>query len=72
MEITKLFEFIQFQKDNFPLEKAYGYKKGDKWTYFSTDQVVEMANKVSCGLLEMGLQPGDKVAMVTYKTVQNG
>lgn len=67
MEVTRLFDFIQFQKQNHPLEKAYGYKHDGKWVYFSTDQILEMANQMSRGLLKLGLKPGDKIATVVYK-----
>lgn len=67
MRPTKLFEYIYYQKNNFPQERAFGYKKDGKWTYFSTDDIIAQANKVSCGLLKMGLKPGDKVATIVYK-----
>ncbi len=67
MEPTKLFDYIYYQKENFPQEKAFGYKKDGKWVYYSTDDIIEQANKVSCGLLKLGLQPGDKVATIVYK-----
>lgn len=67
MEPTRLFEFIQYQKENFPLEKAFGHKKDGEWIYFSTDKIIELGNKVSCGLLKMGVKKGDKIALVVYK-----
>ena len=66
-EITRLFDFIQYQKANHPTEKAFGYKPGNEWVYFSTDQIIDMANQVSCGLLKLGVKPGDKVAVAVYK-----
>lgn len=67
MEVSRLFDFITYQKENYPLEKAFGYKKDGQWVYFSTDQVIERANKIGRGLLKMGLRPGDKVALVSYQ-----
>ncbi len=67
MKPTRLFDFIHYQKENHPLKKAYGYKQNDKWVYFSTDEIIEMANKVSLGLLKLGVKPGDKIALVVYK-----
>ena len=67
MEVTRVFECIYHQKENYPLERAFGYKHNDQWTYFSTDEVIEMANKVSCGLLKMGVKAGDKIALIAYK-----
>ena len=67
MEVTRLFDFIQYQKKHHPQEKAYGYKPDNEWVYFSTDEIIDMANQVSCGLLKLGVQPGDKVALSVYK-----
>lgn len=67
MEVSRLFEYIYYQQENFPLERSLGYNKDGKWTYFSTAEIIEKANKVSHGLLKLGVQPGDKVALVCYK-----
>lgn len=67
MEVRRLFEFIEYQKENYPLEKAFGYKKNGQWVYFSTDQMIAYAGKIGRGLLKLGLQPGDKVALVSYQ-----
>jgi len=67
MEVSRLCDFIHYQKANFPLEKSFGYKKDGKWVYFSTDQMIEMANNMSRGLLKLGLKAGDKIAISSYK-----
>ena len=67
MKPSRIFEFIYVQKDKYPQERAFGHNLNGKWVYYSTDDIINLANKVSCGLLKMGLQPGDKVATVVYK-----
>ncbi|WP_367392509.1 long-chain fatty acid--CoA ligase [Lewinella sp. LCG006] len=68
MEPTRLFDFIQYQKEHFPQAQAIGGCDADgKWVYYSTDEVIEKANQVSRGLLALGVQPGDKIALVVYK-----
>ncbi|MFT5164802.1 MAG: long-chain acyl-CoA synthetase [Saprospiraceae bacterium] len=67
MEVTRLFEYIYYQQENYPLEKSMGYNHNGQWTYFSTAEIIAAANKVSYGLMNLGLQPGDKVALVSYK-----
>jgi len=67
MEPTRLFDFIHYQKANYPQEKAIGQKENGVWKYYSTDEIIEKANKVSRGLIKLGLQPGDKVAVAVYK-----
>ena len=65
--ITRLFEIVDYQSDNFPQKKAIGGKKDDKWRFYSTQEVKDTANKVSLGLLKLGIKPGDKIATITYK-----
>ncbi len=67
MKVTRLFEFIQYQKQNHPLERAFGHKINGEWKYYSTDDIIEMANKVSRGLLKMGVEKGDRVAVIVYE-----
>lgn len=67
MEITRLFEIPYYQQKNVPLDKAIGHRDQDgNWKYWSTDEFINSANKVSKGLLEIGVQKGDKVALISY------
>jgi long-chain acyl-CoA synthetase len=61
---TRLFDFYQYQLDHFPQEDALAGKVEGKWKKYSTQEVIDMANKVSAGLLKKGIQPGDKVAII--------
>lgn len=63
-EKTRLFDFYQFQLKNFPQKVALAGKENGEWQTFSTQEVIEMANKVSSGLLKKGIKPGDKVAII--------
>lgn len=67
MEPKRLFDFIYYQQENHPIQEAFGSRKEDQWTYYSTAKTIELANKVSRGLLKMGVQPGDKVAVAAYQ-----
>lgn len=67
MEVKRLFDCIYHQKENHPLQKSMGYKRDGKWVYHSTDEMIEKANKMSRGLLKLGLKPGDKAAIIAYK-----
>lgn len=64
---SRLFDFIYYQQANFPQEKAFSHKEGDQWVHYSTAKIIELADKVSCGLLKLGVQAGDKIALTTYK-----
>jgi long-chain acyl-CoA synthetase len=67
MEPKRLFDFIFYQLENHPLERAYGSRVNGQWQFISTAQTIEMANKVSRGLIELGVQPGDKIALAVYQ-----
>ncbi len=67
MKPTRLFDFIYHQLDNEPLEKSFGSKDNGSWKYMSTKEVVETAEQAACGLLDLGLEAGDKIALVSYK-----
>ncbi len=63
--VTRLFDFIQYQKDNYPLEVALAGKENGEWITYSTDEVINLGNKLSRALLSLGVQPGDKIALVS-------
>lgn len=68
MEPTRLFDFIHYQQLHCPLQRCVGGKNASgQWEYYSTEQVISMANQVSRGLIALGVQPGDKIALVVYK-----
>ncbi|MFT6149973.1 MAG: long-chain acyl-CoA synthetase, partial [Saprospiraceae bacterium] len=67
MDCTRLFEIPYYQLKYFPQAKSIIGKKDDKWAHYSTQEFVDAANKISLGLLKLGVKPGDKVAVVTYK-----
>lgn len=64
---TRLFDFIHHQQAHSPLKEAFGHRTEEGWQYFSTEEVIELANQVSRGLLALGVQKGDKIGMVTYQ-----
>ena len=43
---------------------ALGYKSGGDWIGISTQEVGETVRRLSCGMVEMGLKPGEKVGIV--------
>jgi long-chain acyl-CoA synthetase len=65
--ITRIFDLLEQYRTLYPIDDALAYKKtsGKNWVKYSSDEYVENANNVSCGLLRMGYQPGDKIAMIS-------
>ena len=63
----RLFDYIQGQLDDHPLEKCIGRKEGNDWKFWSTQELVDSAHRLASGLITLGLKKGDKVSMVAYK-----
>ncbi len=65
---TRLFDFIYYQQTHFPQKRAFNYRhEGKEIASYSTEQIIELANQVSCGLLALGLKPGDTIGTITAK-----
>lgn len=66
MEIKRLFDLLTYQLSKYPKEDALAKKENGVWVKYSTQQFVDMANKISLGLLELGITREDKVAIVSW------
>ncbi|MCB0662792.1 MAG: AMP-binding protein, partial [Saprospiraceae bacterium] len=67
MEIKRLFDYMYAQLENAPLDVSFAYKPNDTWVSFSTKDMIDKARALSKGLIALGIQPGDKIGLVTYK-----
>ena len=61
----RLFDFIYYQLEHYPLEPMMTSKIGTEWVSISTQEFVDQMNRVSRGLLALGVKPGDRVALIT-------
>lgn len=67
-QITRLFDVIHYQLAHCPQARSVGGKTTDgQWQYYSTQEMIDLANKVSLGLLKLGVKPGDKIAQCVYQ-----
>ncbi len=66
MNPTRLFEYLEYQKKNYPLEKAFGSKLSGEWKFFSTDDMLNLSHNLASGLIDLGIKEGDKVGVVAY------
>jgi long-chain acyl-CoA synthetase len=70
MNVTKVFDILDHQFENFPLQKAVCGKKADKSDYsFSTVELKELVDRFSTGLLKRGLKKGDKISLISYNNI---
>jgi len=63
--ITRLFDFPYFQLEKYNLKDALVTKYGDKWIKTSTREYLEKANAISRGLLRLGVNKNDKIAIIS-------
>jgi len=64
-EITRLFDFPYYAQKKYNLKKALVTKYGDKWVATSTEEYIQKANQISRALLRLGVQPNDKIAIIS-------
>lgn len=65
MQPTRLFDFIDYQRNNRPLAKAINTKYNGQWEATSSEEFYQKAQAISRALLNMGIQKGDKIGMIS-------
>ena len=65
MKPNRLFDFLNYQKHNNPLEKCLNTKYSGKWKSLSTESFYEKVQKLSSSLFDMGVKKGDKIALIS-------
>ena len=65
MEITRLFDIIYYQLKVNPKVDAFATKYNGVWKRETTLSFINQVNKLSRGLLKLGIKKGDKIALVT-------
>ena len=63
-KITRVFDCIEYQKNNYPQDKSLVYKDKNNWKSYSSQDFITISNNVSRSLLKLGLKPNDKVAII--------
>ena len=63
MDFRRLFDLFPYQQAMYPQKVALAHRNSLKWQQFSTDECLRNINKVSAGLLDLGLIRNDKVAL---------
>ncbi len=69
---SRVFDFLFYQLEQFPKADMFAAKVNDTWQPYSTQNVVELVNKLSAGLIKMGIggndmtvEKQDKVALIS-------
>ncbi len=65
MKPTKLFEFIEIQRNKTPLEKSVTTKYNGEWQSLSTEDFYQKVQQISRSLVKLGVKKGDKIALIS-------
>ena len=66
MEVRRVFDLLANYKEKYPDQKvALAGKVNGKWREYSIDEYIELTNVISSALIELGVQPQDKVAVIS-------
>ncbi len=64
-EPKRLFDFPYYQLEKFNLQQSLTTKYSGEWKSESTQSFIDKANALSRGLLRLGVQPNDKIAIIS-------
>jgi len=64
MAVTRVFDILPQLKEKYNKPNALAAKENGKWVTYSTDQFIQNANNLSYGLMQLGVAPGDKIAII--------
>ena len=64
----RLFDIPKYQKEKYNLSLALITKYNGNWQAISTEQLIKNANSLSKALLDFGMQPNDKIAIITNRS----
>jgi len=65
MAIKRLFDIPHHALEKYPKQDMFVTKDHGEWKKTSTQEFINQANKISRGLLKLGIKPGDKIALIT-------
>jgi len=67
---TRVFDLAQLQYDIAPNFPMFSFKKDNEWVKISNTEFIEQVNKTSKGLIALGVQPGEKVGLISENRVE--
>ena len=66
MEINRIFDILQHNKENYDPEKeVFASKINSEWKRYNIQEYIDISNNISYGLLAMGVKKGDKIAIIS-------
>ena len=65
MAYSRVFDLIYHQRETRPKSDSLASKVNGVWIKHSTDDVIRIAGQVSKALINLGIEPGDRVALIS-------
>ena len=63
--MKRLFDIPYHQLNNYPKNDMFSTKSNGFWTPISTKEFLELVNKTAKGLIAVGINPGDKIGIIS-------
>ena len=70
MEATRIFDLPKRQLEKFPDLPMFVSKQNGEWKPMKTNTFLEHVNEISKGLIACGVQPGEKVGLISENRVE--
>ena len=66
MELNRIFDILDIYLEKHPNQDvALAGKQSGTWRHYSIQEYVEITNNISYALIELGIEPGDKVGIIS-------
>ena len=62
---TRTFDYLEILKSNFPKDDIFARCVKGEWQKVSVDQYISTSRSIAYGFMAMGLQPGEKIIVIT-------
>jgi long-chain acyl-CoA synthetase len=71
MEVTRIFDLLPYYEEKFkPKDDVIASKENGVWVKYNIRQYREIVDQISYGFIELGVQPGDKIAQISPNRVE--
>lgn len=66
MEVKRLFDILEYYKEQYPNQNiALAGKIKDTWRTYSIDEYIQLVNDISYAFIKLGINKGDKIAIIS-------
>ena len=66
MDFLRLFDILFYQQAKYPQKNALAGKENGVWKTYSTAECLDIINRLSASLIRLGLQPGERCAIIAH------